>query len=180
MKAFSLINQQALISAADALRRDDHDLIEALGLNDMSASVAHKLKNLTLVEIACAHEFRAPILRIEFDLKATEWFLNFAANKSQEDELINRAIAAGMRHGQLYELKGVARRDFDQRRQRLGLTELSKGPVQSLNEDDELTVLREWKRLQSIADLLTRYVELHERTGVGLDRAWICIKSSET
>jgi hypothetical protein len=38
-------------------------------------------------------------------------------------------------------------------------------------------VLRAWKQLESVEDVLDRYLELHRQTGIGLDQAYTTIKS---
>jgi hypothetical protein len=173
--SFAMLNQQALIAAADAIRSDDHKMIEALGLEDIPERVALKLKNMTMSDIAYAREFRGQIMSIRIDPSIAELYLDFASNKAREDDLITAAIMGGIRQSHLEQIKGVSRRDYEARRKRLGLSEHPRGRVYTLSEDDELRVLKTWQELEPIEDLLARYVELYNRTQIRIDSAWITV-----
>ena len=172
---FSSINQQALIVAAEALRSDDVSTLSELGLDDLTEALAMKLKQLTLQEITCTGEFRAPIARVSIDRRNIELFINYAAGKTAEDALVSKAIKGGIRQSQLETLKGTSRREYDERRKRLGLQEHTKGRIEQLNEEDEFLVIREWEKLKDILDPLSKLVELHERTQIRIDSAWVAL-----
>lgn len=173
---FSTINQQALIVAADALRSDDITTLKEMGLVGLTESLATKLKQLTLQEITCTREFKASLASITIDHRNIELFIDFASRKTDEDHLITKAIMGGIRQSQLEVLKGTTRREYDERRKRLGLQVHTKGRIEQLNEEDELLVFREWEKLSSIQDPLVRYVELYEKTNISIDRAWVSLK----
>lgn len=174
--AFFNLNQQALVLAAEALRNDDASLLDQLGLGDIEESTFAKLRSINISALSCTREFRGQLLHVKFDARQLGLFLNMASSKSEEDELINRSIKAGLRQPMLEELKGISRRDYANRRMRMGLPDHSKGRIENLNEEDELIVLQVWRDLKDIEDPLERYLALFDHTQVSLDRAWLVIK----
>lgn len=171
------LSQQALMLAVDALRNDDNALLHQLGLADLDDKLCGELKTLNIGNLSCATDFRGNLLHVRFDVGQLKHFLRMANTKYMEDELINRAIRGGLRQPMLEELKGISRRDYANRRTRMGLPEHAKGRILSLEEEDELTVLKVWQQIKKeVDDELQRYVLLHERTGIALDRAWVVIK----
>lgn len=170
------LNHQALLAVAEALRNGDNQMLVQLGLGNIDHNVASELKGLSADRIACLPNFKGSLFQIHIDTNTLRLFLGFAKNKVSEDELINRAIYAGLRQPMLEEIKGVSRRDFAARRARMNLPEHNRGRIEVLSEKEEITVLRTWENLKSIEDLLERLLALHQETGISLDQAWITIK----
>ncbi len=170
------LNQQALIIAAQALQQDDTRLLAQLGLLNIDEPLASKLKKLSVDQLSAINGFKGSLTQVCIDKDALKLCLGFVENKTREDDLINRAILAGLRHPMLEKLKGISRREYNARRERLNLPEHQKGRIEVLNEEDELNVLRTWDELEEFNDPLERYLALHEKTGISLDRAWICIR----
>lgn len=145
----------------------------------MTDVTAEKIKALSMMDFSCADEFRSPIARISVDERLLNLFIQFANSKSRDEILITQAIRAGIRQSQLESLKGTSRREYDDKRKRMGLPEHSKGRIEQLSMEDELILLREWEKLSDIPDELERYVVLNQRTGISIDRAWITVKQVE-
>jgi hypothetical protein len=172
-----IINQQILLAAADALRSQDAHLLSQLGLSSIDEATAEQLRKVSVDRLACLNTFRGTLLDVRLNTQTLRMFLGFAQDKVSEDDQINAAIRAGMRQPMLEELKGISRREFASRRQHMGLPEHTRGRIEVLSEEDELSVLRAWKQLESVEDVLDRYLELHRQTGIGLDQAYTTIKS---
>lgn len=173
---FGFLNQQAIILAVQALQHDDEKLLGQLGLTELDDSLAQKLKELNIDHLNCTNSFRGSLLQLKFDPRQLSIFMGMALEKTREDDQINKAIRAGLRQPMLEEIKGITRREFASRRQRMGLAVHSKGRIENLNEEDELLVLNTWQKLTAIADPLTRLLSLHQATNISLDRAWVTIK----
>lgn len=169
--------QLVLLAAADALRNMDHRMIEELGLGLLDRETADRLQSLTTDRIAYLNNFKGSVGQFRIDPNGVRLFLGLAESKVTEDELINRAINAGMRQPMLEQLKGVSRREYTARRERMGLPEHARGRIEVLDQEKELLVLRTWQKLEHISDPLLRYVTLHEETRVGLDQAFITINN---
>lgn len=172
----TFINQQILLAAADALRSQDAYLLSQLGLNSIDPNTAEQLRRVSADRIACLNDFRGSLLDVRLNTQNLRMFLGFANDKVSEDDQINAAIRAGMRQPMLEEIKGIGRREFASRREKMGLPEHTRGRIEVLNEEDELLVLRTWEKLKSVDDLLERYLKLHELTGISLDQAYTTIK----
>ncbi len=170
------LNHQALLAIAEALRNGDNQMLMQLGLTNMDHHVSSELKGLSADRVACLPNFKGSLFQINIDQTALQMFLNFAKTKVSEDDLINQAILAGLRQPMLEQIKGISRREFAARRQRLGLPEHSRGRIEVLSEKEEIAVLRAWEKLKHVDDVLERLLALHEETGVSLDQAWITIK----
>ena len=171
-----LINQQALIIAAQALQSEDAQMLQQLGLVNIEEGLAAQLKSLSVDRLSNVSKFKGAFCQIRFDVNALRLCLGFVEGKSREDDMINRAIRAGLRQPMLESLKGISRREYNQRRERLGLPLHSKGRIEVLNEEDELKVLRAWDQLDELHAPLERFLALHETTGISLDRAWVCLQ----
>ena len=174
-----LINQQILLAAADALRSQDALLLSQLGLAAIDQITADQLRRVSVDRLACLNDFRGLLLDVRLNTQNLQMFLGFANGKVSEDDQINAAIQAGLRQPMLEELKGIGRREFANRREHLGLPEHARGRIEVLNEEDELTVLRTWKKLEAISDQLDRYLQLYQHTGISLDQAYTTIKQLE-
>lgn len=172
----TLINQQYLLAAADALRTQDTLLIEQLGLSMIDEFTAAQLKGVNVDRLSCLGNFRGMFLDVRLNPNVLRMFLGFANDKVCEDDQIARAIRAGMRQPMLEELKGLGRREFSARRERMGLPDHNRGRIESLGEERELLVLRTWATLSHITDPLERYLALFEITGINLDQAYTTIK----
>jgi hypothetical protein len=173
---FGFLNQQAIILAVQALQHDDEKLLGQLGLTELDDALAQQLKALNIDHLNCTNNFRGSLLQLKFDPRQLNLFMSMALEKTREDDQINKAIRAGLRQPMLEEIKGVTRREFASRRQRMSLPEHNKGRIENLSEEDELLVLRMWQNLKEVVDPLTRLLSLHQATGISLDRAWITIK----
>jgi hypothetical protein len=176
---FGVLNQQAIILAVKALQHDDETLLDQFGLTELDSDLAHQLKDLSIDHLNCTNSFRGSLLELKFDPRQLKLFINMAFEKTREDDQVNRAIRAGLRQPMLEEIKGITRREFATRRQRMGLPEHSKGRIENLGEDDELLVLRTWSKLKEINDPLTKYLTLFDETNISLDRAWVTLKQLE-
>lgn len=172
----TLINQQYLLAAADALRNQDAFLIAQLGLANIDQITAEKLKSVSIDRLSCLTNFRGTLLDVHVNVHNLAMFLGFANGKIVEDDLITQAIRAGMRQPMLEELKGIGRREFTARRSRMGLPDHTRGRIEMLNEEQELLVLKTWNQLAGITDPLERYLALHSATGIELDQAYTTIK----
>lgn len=172
----TLINQHYLLAAANALRTQDVLLIEQLGLSSIDELTAEQLRSVSVDKLSCLGNFRGMFLDVRLNPNMLRMFLGFASDKVGEDDLIARAIRAGMRQPMLEELKGIGRREFTARRERMGLPDHARGRIENLSEDQELTVLRTWSTLSHLSDPLERYLELHRLTGIRLDQAFTTIK----
>lgn len=172
------INRHALLAIVEALRNDDVRVLEQFGLSGIDEELADSIRNLSLAELSCLSDFRVQIAQITFDLRSLALFLKFAAGKSYEDYLISKAIRLGIRQHQLEQLKGTTRREFDERRRRIGIAEHSRGRIVHLNEKDEQILFRAWDKHKSITDTLDRYVTVSEETGIPIDRAWATLYAS--
>ncbi|WP_191968664.1 STY4526/YPO1902 family pathogenicity island replication protein [Cellvibrio sp. KY-GH-1] len=170
------LNHQALLAVAEALRNGDSQLLNQLGLGAIDQSVASQLKALSADRIACLPNFKGSLFQLRIDPHTLRLYLGFADSKVTEDDLVNRAIRAGLRQPMLEELKGISRRDFAARRSRMSLPEHSRGRIEVLSEEEELTVLRAWEKLRDIEDPLERLIALHQETDIALDQAYITIK----
>lgn len=170
------INQQILLAAADALRSQDAHLLSQLGLSKIDQATADQLRQVSVDRLACLNDFRGSLLDVRLNTQNLRMFLGFANGKVSEDDQINAAIRAGLRQPMLEEIKGIGRREFAHRREQMGLPEYTRGRIEVLNEEDELSVLKAWKQLETIHDLLDRYLQLHQLTGISLDQAYITIK----
>lgn len=170
------INQQVLLAAADALRNQDAHLLNQLGLSNIDEATATQLKAVTADRLSCLSNFKGTLFQMRLDTNGLKLFLGFANDKVEEDDLISRAIRAGLRQPMLEELKGVTRREFSARRERMGMPDHSRGRIEVLNEEDELLVLRTWDTLKHHTDPLERFMALHEATGISLDQAYITLK----
>lgn len=171
-----IINQQAIMLAVSAIQRDDARTLEQMGLAEIDSELARQLKELQMDHLSCLVDFRGSLLHCQIDKRQLKMFVNMASEKTREDDQINKAIRAGIRQPVLEELKGVTRRDFTGRRERMEIPEHSKGRIENLNEDDEISVLRAWTKHQLIEDPLTRLLAVYDDTQISLDRAWIAIK----
>jgi Protein of unknown function (DUF2857) len=169
------LNQQAILLAISALQTDDLNIIAQLGLGGLADEAIKKLKALTAKEILVASDFRGQLAEIRINPRMMENFLSMASSKTHEDELIDEAIAAGMRQPVLQDLKGVTRREFTTRRTRLHLPENPRGRIENLDEDDEMRVLRSWQKHAHVRDVLERYVHVFRDTQVPLDQAYLSI-----
>jgi len=174
--AFGALNQQALILAVLALQHDDAKLLTQLGLTDIDEMLAGQLRDLTIEHLNSAKSFRGSLFQLKFETRQLNLFLNMALGKTRETHQINDAIKAGLRQPMLEEIKGVSRREYASRRSLMGLPENHRGRIETLSEEDELLVLSTWQKLNDIEDPLTRWLSLHEITGISLDRAWITIQ----
>jgi hypothetical protein len=172
----TFINQQFLLAAADALRSQDAFLIDQLGLSSIDESTANQLRHVSVDRLACLNNFRGALLDVRLNTQNLRMFLGFANDKVCEDDQVNNAIRAGIRQPMLEELKGIGRREFSARRERMGLPEHTRGRIEVLNEADELLILRTWNKLDEFDDLLERYLELHRLTGISLDQAYTTVK----
>lgn len=170
------INQQAILAAAEALRNDDIQLLNQLGLSGIDQSLAMQLKALSADRLACLPRFKGCLFQMRLDESSLKHYLTFADIKVGEDELINRAIKAGIRQPMLEELKGISRRDYAERRARMGLPEQNRGRIENLNEEDEVRVYVVWEKLKHVDDPLLRLLMLHEETAISLDQAYTSIK----
>lgn len=172
----SWLNQVVMLALADALRSNNKELINEFGLHSLNRESSDELKQLTADRINCVHSFKGSLAKISVDTNQLAIFLNFSKTKTDEEDLIDKAILAGLRQCMLEELKGVTRREFASRREQLGLPEHKPGRIEVLGESDELLVLKIWGSLSSIRDPLTRLLTLHDKTGISLDRAYTTIK----
>lgn len=170
------LNQQALVLAVEAIRNEDAALLAQLGLSDIDEPLFEKLKYINISTLTCTRDFRGQLVKVKFDPRQLDLFLSMALSKTEEDEQISKAIRAGLRQPMLEELKGVSRREYTNRRLRMGLPDHSKGRIENLDEEDELVVLQAWKRLENIDSLFDRYLALFDETQISLDRAWLVIK----
>lgn len=170
------INTQVILAAADALRQEDMHLLKQLGLERLDEDVATRLKEVSADKLSCLSNFKGSLFQMKVDTKALRHFLDLANERVSEDELVNRAIKAGLRQPMLEELKGTSRREFASRRSRMQLPDHTRGRIEALNEEDELSVLRTWRQLDFMEDYLERLVALHEKTGISLDQAYSTIK----
>ncbi len=171
----SLINQQALLAAAEALRTQDTKMLELLGVDQLDDCTANQLKMITTDRLATLNTFKGILCQLKLDPTGLRLFLGFADGKVTEDELVNQAIRAGMRQPMLEQLKGITRREYAARRARMGLPEHSRGRIEALSEADELLVLRTWGKLKACPDPLQRYLALYEETKIALDQAYTTI-----
>ncbi len=171
-----VLNQQAIILAVQAIQTDDAKLLSEFGLTELDEEMAQQLKALNIEHLNCTHAFRGSLFQVRFDVRQLKNYLKMASEKTREDDQINKAIRAGLRQPMLEMMKGITRRDFAARRQRMGLPEHSKGRIEGLCEEDELSVLTSWAKLKKdIADPLERLLTLYDQTGITLDRAWVVI-----
>ncbi len=171
-----VLNQQAIILAVQAIQTDDAKLLSQFGLTELDEEMARQLKELNIEHLNCTHAFRGSLFQVRFDVRQLRNYLKMASEKTREDDQINKAIRAGMRQPMLEMMKGITRRDFAARRQRMGLPEHSKGRIEGLCEEDELAVLTAWAKLKNDqTDPLERLLTLYDKTGISLDRAWVVI-----
>jgi hypothetical protein len=170
------INTQVILAAADALRQEDFHLLKQLGLDHLDEEVASRLKQVSADRLSCLSNFKGSLFQMKVDTTALRHFLDLANERVSEDELINRAIMAGLRQPTLEELKGTTRREYASRRSRMNLPDHTRGRIEALSDEDELSVLRSWKQLDVLEDYLERLVALHEKTGISLDQAYSTIK----
>lgn len=175
---YSVLNQQAIILAVQAIQRDDIKLLNQFGLSELDGDLARQLKDLNVDHLTCINDFRGSLLSFQFDDRQLRIFVTMALEKTREDDQINKAIRAGIRQPLLEELKGITRREFSARRERMHLPDHNKGRIENLTEDDEIRVLRSWSALNNISDPLERLLILHEETQISLDRAWVAIKQT--
>lgn len=175
---YSVLNQQAVILAVQAIQRDDFKLLTQFGLSGLDGELAQQLKDLNIDHLSSINDFRGSLLQLKFDPRQLRVCIKMALEKTREDDQVNKAIRAGIRQPTLEELKGTTRREFTARRERMGLQEHCKGRIENLNEEDELLVLRSWAKLKHINDPLTRLLALHDETQISLDRAWVAIKQA--
>jgi hypothetical protein len=168
---FGDFNRQALILAHTALKSDDPRLMEALGLNDLEANIRTAISDLNLSQLLLTDAFRGCLAEVRFNERQLRNYLGMARSKELEESLLNEAITAGIRQPQLQELKGVSRREFDVRRIRLGVPEKPRGPIEHLNEEDDLKVARAWLQTKEKTDPLERYLAVHKLTEIPLDQA---------
>jgi hypothetical protein len=173
----SWINQAAILAMANALRNNDIDQITQLGLENLDKPTADKIKQLTVDHLDCINAFKGSLLKMLIDPRQVSLFLDFAKNKTNEADLIDRAIMAGLRQPALEELKAISRREYALRRDKLGMEEARAGRPETLSEADEIAVVKEWLQLHSVHDPLERLLVVYERTGIPLDRAYLSIKA---
>jgi hypothetical protein len=169
------LNQQALLLAISALKNDDITVITQLGLADLNTEAIRKLKALTAQEILVTYEFRGQLAEIRIIPRMLENFLSMANSKTHEDALIDEAILAGMRQPILQELKGITRREFAARRDRMSLPDNRRGRIENLSEEDELRAIKSWQQQDAIGDPLERYVSVYRDTQIPLDQAYLSI-----
>ncbi len=172
------LNREALLLSVSALKNDDTHLINELGLQHLSEGVRLKIAKLSLHQVLVAADFRGALAEVKIVPRQMEYFINMATSKSEEDAMIDEAIASGMRQPVLQELKGTTRREYTARRTKLKLPENPRGRIENLSEDDELIVLRSWRKHADISDPLARYLAVHHETGIGLDRAYLAINQT--
>jgi len=172
----SWLNQVVMLAAAEALRSNNREMIYELGLQSLDRIATEELKQLTADRINCVHAFKGSLAKVSVDTNQLGIFLNFSKTKTDEEDLIDKAILAGLRQCMLEELKGITRREFTVRREQLGIPEHKPGRIEVLSEADEIKVLRVWNGLDSIRDPLVRLLSLYEKTGISLDRAYTTIK----
>lgn len=172
----TFINQQILLAAADALRSQDAHLLSQLGLSKIDQSTADQLRRVSVDRLACLNDFRGSLLDVRLNTQNLRMFLGFADDKVSEDDQINAAIRAGMRQPMLEEIKGIGRREFASRREHMDLPEHTRGRIEVLSEADELLVLKTWKKLEVVNDMLDRYLQLYQLTSISLDQAYTTIK----
>jgi Protein of unknown function (DUF2857) len=171
------INSAAILAAANALRSNDMELIHQLGLETLDKPTAEKIKQLTADHLICLNSFKGSLLKTRIDPKQFQLFLDFAKNKTDDEDLVDKAIQAGLRQPALEELKGISRREYSIRRERLNLPEARAGRPEVLSEEDELMVLRAWNKLESVGDPLERLLTVFEQTRIPLDKAYLSIKA---
>ncbi len=173
----SWINQAAILAAANALRSNDIELIHQLGLETLDKPTAEKIKLITADHLICINSFKGSLLKMLVDPKQIKLFLDFAKNKTEDEDLVDKAILAGLRQPALEELKAISRREYSIRRERLGLPEAKAGRPETLTEANELMVLRAWNQLNNVADPLERLLAVYEQTRISLDSAYLSIKA---
>ncbi|HMW71300.1 MAG TPA: STY4526/YPO1902 family pathogenicity island replication protein [Cellvibrionaceae bacterium] len=171
---YNLFNQQVLYLAVSALKADNEKLIAHLGLSRMAEDTRQQISNLSLSQLVHVADFRGLLAEVRFNESQLINYLKMAASKTVEDQLIDEAIVGGMRQPMLQTLKGISRREFNSRREKLGVSETGRGRIGNLDldEDEELKVIKVWQELiHKTDDMLERYVLLHRETGLPLDKA---------
>jgi len=171
------VNKNVIMLAALALTGDDETLIEELGLDQLDDSIIRRLINLTIEQLNYVADFRGTLVDIRFNPRQLSLYLEMAARKQAENDLVNRAIQSGMRQFMLEKYTGLSRREYSIRRKQLNLPGHEKGRIEMLNEVEEVKVIREWSSLcETEENELERYCQLYERTGISLDRVFQVIE----
>ena len=169
-KQLASLNREALYTAATAAQTSNFALLKKMGVEETCYDL---LRSVTLRALDRMTDFPAPLVDVSFNGKALSYFLNHQELEHSEETDTDRAIRLGIRQPMLNALTGISRRDYDQRKQALGLPPQERGRIESLTESEELDALRQWEQLKnSNLSELRKLCSLSESTGIGIDRLW--------
>jgi hypothetical protein len=168
------LNREAVCVAAAAAQRGDNALLHKLGIDRLCVPM---LKGININALERLHSFNSLVVDIRFNAGALERMLNYLHDEIQLEDRIDRAIRLGIRQGQLRDLTGVTRREYEQRRAALGLSGNGPGRSGGLQESEELDVLRQWQSLKTDTSIddLEKLCRIAENTGITVDRIWLTV-----
>ncbi|ODS23548.1 hypothetical protein AB835_08015 [Candidatus Endobugula sertula] len=172
--AIQKVNKDALELAILAVREDNQEVIEMLGLADVDNESLNALSRLDVHQLSFAEDFRGQLVDVRLHSRGLGLYLDMAVRKQREQDTENRAIRAGMRQFMLNKLTGMSRREYESRLKLLDLPSHERGRIELLDDDQEAKVFSVWKRLlnEKTSSELERYCRLHDETGIELDRAY--------
>ncbi len=172
--AIRKVNKDALELAILAVREDDREVIDMLGLGDIDNESLKALSRLDVHQLSFADDFRGQLVDVRLHTRGLGLYLDMAIRKQRDQDTENRAIRAGMRQFMLHKLTGISRREYESRLKLLGLPSHDRGRIELLDDDQEAKVFSVWKRLlnEDMDSELERYCRLHDETGIELDRAY--------
>ncbi len=172
-KQLATLNREALYTAATAAQTSNYALLKKMGVDEACYDM---LRSITLRALDRMRDFPAPLVDVSFNSKALSNFLNHQVKEHTEESDTDRSIRLGIRQPMLAKLTGISRRDYDQRKQALGLPPQERGRIESLTEAEELDALRQWEQMkESRIGELCKLCTLSESTGIGIDRLWNAI-----
>lgn len=165
------LNREAVYMLAAAAQRSDYQLLDMLGIDEACASL---LQMVGIQELDRLQELPTLVVDLRFNSTTLRHSLAYVQRETAQERLIDRGIRLGLRQPMLRQLTGMARREYDQRRQALRMPAKEPGRVESLSENDEIAVLELWERLAQDDEIsvLERLCIVAERTNLSADRVW--------
>ena len=168
-----------MMAVVDAAQSGEVTILEQMGID---AGTAEQLRQLPLDVLTRGKGFRASMLRIQVNKPVVGMYINHISKESQNESHIDQAIRLGLRQPMLNALCGLSRREYDNRRNFLGLPPHSTGRIKALGEEDEIEVYERWLQLyveQPGASLLERLIMLSEQTGHRADAIWTSLDAND-
>jgi hypothetical protein len=150
-----------------------------LGLGFRRDQIA-KLQNLHFMDITdLATVASGTVIETRVDPEAVDLLLEIMSRRRREREKIDDLIRAGASQRLMEDLFGIDPHLFSQYRNKLGIKGMIKGRCPEPDDDTTATVWRLWQSTEELGDEGTRFLIVHQHTGLSVRLIERVVRPSE-